>query len=505
MHWHSASADAGSMQMLGLLAKAVGSVAQPAPPAADAGTELLYLLRWQASSPAAGGGSSWPQRQGWSVVDNGSIQLKAAAPAPAPLCDSQFAAGGLAALRQLLELASPDATIALHTVSNSGLAFPGGWSSASATQQRCQSMLWGMLKAVAQEMPERVWAHSSAAEQWTGRAGPLPFHDTHGPGLVAGVAMAPRMLPMAAPTGEAAVMASPAAGVATLITGGTGALGLLLAQQLMMPGDFSISQRVVLLGRSASLTAIDSALGAVIRVARSSVALTIATCDSATAVDVESLAAGLRADGLRLGSIMHAAGVLRDALLPNQTAASLRLALAPKASAAAHVGSRLAGQMPLPILALFSSIASLLGSAGQTNYAAANAALDTFADSWRTQVGFVVDSCQRLAGTISLFKTGVWLPASNSPCHNLPTTGPASCQHCLGCLGWGRHGSGLPCAGRSPAQGGRGCYQPRCWLGRTAACANWEDGRFQWRDHHGSGPGVGPVAGRRPCLQAHLC
>ena len=78
--------------------------------------------------------------------------------------------------------------------------------------------------------------------------------------------------------------------------------------------------------------------------------------------------------------------MLQDASLPNQTASSLRAALAPKATAASRLQQRLAGLTPLGSMQLFSSIASLLGSSGQANYAAANAALDGQADRWQRQV-----------------------------------------------------------------------------------------------------------------------
>jgi hypothetical protein len=66
--------------------------------------------------------------------------------------------------------------------------------------------------------------------------------------------------------------------------------------------------------------------------------------------------------------------VLQDALLPKQGAASLRATLAPKLSGAIDVPAALRLQ-PLGQHLLFSSVASLLGNAGQTNYATANAAL----------------------------------------------------------------------------------------------------------------------------------
>ncbi len=76
--------------------------------------------------------------------------------------------------------------------------------------------------------------------------------------------------------------------------------------------------------------------------------------------------------------LIHAAGVLQDAMLSRQTLPGLRAVLASKFAAMGDVGSRMP-TMPLEKLVLFSSVASLLGTSGQANYAAANAGLDGWA------------------------------------------------------------------------------------------------------------------------------
>ena len=78
---------------------------------------------------------------------------------------------------------------------------------------------------------------------------------------------------------------------------------------------------------------------------------------------------------------------VQDGALANQTVASMRTALGPKATAAwnllGHVASAAA---PVTQQLLFSSIAGLLGSSGQGNYAAANALLDAMAAHVQNQV-----------------------------------------------------------------------------------------------------------------------
>ena len=81
--------------------------------------------------------------------------------------------------------------------------------------------------------------------------------------------------------------------------------------------------------------------------------------------------------------VWNAAGVLADGVLPRQTAQALAHVYAPKADGAWALHRACVRSVTHPCV-LFSSVAALLGSAGQANYSAANACLDALASCQHT-------------------------------------------------------------------------------------------------------------------------
>lgn len=75
-------------------------------------------------------------------------------------------------------------------------------------------------------------------------------------------------------------------------------------------------------------------------------------------------------------------------MLGSQTAQALRTTFAPKLSCAERLSAAVHGR-PVLSSTYFSSIAALLGNAGQINYAASNAALDGLAQLQLLQVCFI--------------------------------------------------------------------------------------------------------------------
>ncbi|MEV0331084.1 SDR family NAD(P)-dependent oxidoreductase, partial [Micromonospora echinospora] len=156
-----------------------------------------------------------------------------------------------------------------------------------------------------------------------------------------------------------------------LVTGGLGALGLLVARWLVDRG----ARHVVLVGRRGPSEAADETLrglteqGAQVRVIRG---------DVGRADDVRAILTEIETSMPPLRSVFHAAGVLDDGVLHQQSWDRFERVLAPKVTGAWHL-HQLTRELPLDHFVLFSSIASLLGAPGQGNYAAANAFLDALA------------------------------------------------------------------------------------------------------------------------------
>jgi polyketide synthase 12 len=157
-----------------------------------------------------------------------------------------------------------------------------------------------------------------------------------------------------------------------LITGGTGALGGLLARHLASTHGVG---RLLLASRSGPRAAGAAQLSEELEALGASV--TFAACD----VSDRAALAGLL-DSVPpqrpLRTVIHAAGVLDDGLLSTLSAERLRAVIAAKATSAWHL-HELTERLDLGAFVLFSSATGVLGGPGQANYAAANTFLDGLA------------------------------------------------------------------------------------------------------------------------------
>jgi acyl transferase domain-containing protein/acyl carrier protein len=162
-----------------------------------------------------------------------------------------------------------------------------------------------------------------------------------------------------------------------LITGGLGSLGLQVAQSCVQRG----ARHVALLGRTPPSEPARSSIEAL--EATGAKILTL----QADVADVGQLRAALEtiaASMPPLGGIVHAAGTLADGLLASHEWSRFSTVFAPKVFGGWNL-HELTRQMPLDFFVTFSSIASVLGSPAQANYAAANAFLDALAHARRAQ------------------------------------------------------------------------------------------------------------------------
>lgn len=155
---------------------------------------------------------------------------------------------------------------------------------------------------------------------------------------------------------------------AYLITGGRGGIGLQMAQWLVEQG----ARHLILLGRSQPSIEVRSVLD---KLEEAGVEIIAPEADIS---DEDALVKILANLAYPLHGVIHAAGVLGDASLLQQTPAMLNRILLPKVQGTWNL-HRLTIDQPLDFFVLFSSVTSLLGTAGQSNYAAANAFLDGFA------------------------------------------------------------------------------------------------------------------------------
>ncbi len=151
-----------------------------------------------------------------------------------------------------------------------------------------------------------------------------------------------------------------------LITGGTGALGRVLAEHLVTRHGV---RHLVLASRGG--TAVPD-LGF-----ETDVDVRVVACDVTDRAALAGLLASIPA-AHPLTGVVHAAGVLDDGVIESLTPDRVDTVLAPKADGALALHELTAGA-DLALFALYSSASALFGTPGQANYAAANAVLDGLA------------------------------------------------------------------------------------------------------------------------------
>ena len=171
---------------------------------------------------------------------------------------------------------------------------------------------------------------------------------------------------------------APRADRSYLVTGGLGALGLHTAAYLAQLGAGDI----VLTSRRGPDAEAEKAIAAITE--RFHCRIHVFTADVGDESEVAALLERIRSELPALGGVAHLAGVLDDALLPQQSLDRFRTTLRPKAFGAHHL-HRLTKDDDLEFFILYSSASAVLGSPSQANYACANALLDGLVAQRRAQ------------------------------------------------------------------------------------------------------------------------
>jgi myxalamid-type polyketide synthase MxaB len=160
-----------------------------------------------------------------------------------------------------------------------------------------------------------------------------------------------------------------------LITGGLRGLGLEVARWLAGRGV----RHLALLGRRPPDEAAEAVLAAL---RNDSCTVLVLQGDVSSSEVVTQALRQIESTMPPLRGVVHGAGVLDDGALLNQDWARFRTVLGAKVQGA-WLLDRLTAGYELDAFVLFSSMASLLGPAGQANHAAANAFLDALAHDRR--------------------------------------------------------------------------------------------------------------------------
>jgi NADP-dependent 3-hydroxy acid dehydrogenase YdfG/acyl carrier protein len=236
--------------------------------------------------------------------------------------------------------------------------------------------LWGLVRSAQSEHPDRFLLIDLDGEEASLRALPTAVA-TGEPQLAVreGRILVPRLARAAvAPAGDPSWRTDGT----VLVTGATGTLGRLVARHLVTEHGVS---RLLLTSRSGpdapgapELREELAALGAEV---------TVAACDAADREELAALLASIPAERPLTG-VVHAAGVLDDGVLSAVTPDRLARVLRPKVDAAVHL-HELTRDLDLDRFVLFSGFAGIIGTAGQSHYAAANTFLDALARHRRDQ------------------------------------------------------------------------------------------------------------------------
>jgi amino acid adenylation domain-containing protein len=161
-----------------------------------------------------------------------------------------------------------------------------------------------------------------------------------------------------------------------LVTGGTSGLGLAIAQWLVDKGARSL----ILLGRNGA-TAPHSG-DVVARMNAHGAQVTALAADVTDRQALQRVISSISSNDRPLAGVIHAAGIIDDAMVNDLDSERMRRVVEPKVMGAWNL-HELTADIPLDFFVCISSIAAILGSVGQAHYAAANRSLEALANARR--------------------------------------------------------------------------------------------------------------------------
>ncbi|WP_058042044.1 type I polyketide synthase [Streptomyces roseifaciens] len=237
--------------------------------------------------------------------------------------------------------------------------------------------VWGLVRSAQSENPDRIVLVEAEDIDAAIRVLPAAIASGEPQFAVRGQnVFVPRLTKAAGAATEGGDVPDLADGT-VLVTGASGSLGALVARHLVSEHKV---RRLLLASRrgaeapgAAELEAELAAWGAEVR---------WAACDVADRGAVSEMLAGL--GGNPLSAVVHTAGVLDDGVVASVTPERLREVFRPKVDAVLNLHD-CTREMDLAAFVVFSSVAGMVGSAGQASYAAANSFLDAFSVYRRAQ------------------------------------------------------------------------------------------------------------------------
>ncbi|WP_394839473.1 SDR family NAD(P)-dependent oxidoreductase [Pendulispora rubella] len=231
--------------------------------------------------------------------------------------------------------------------------------------------LWGLVRSAQAEHPQRTILLVDTDDTDASRRALHGALDSSEPQLA--LRHGQRLVPRLARVASENIPSGPFFREGTvLVTGGTGALGALVARHLVKNHGV---EDLLLVSRQGLAAPGAQALQRELESAGATV--TIAACDASDRAALEALFAAIPS-GRPLTAVIHAAGALDDGLVTALTPERLHHVLRAKLDSAFHL-HELTRERDLDAFVLFSSLAGVLGSPGQANYAAANTFLDALA------------------------------------------------------------------------------------------------------------------------------